>query len=360
MTATVAVIGGGYAGITLAKALDDIADVTLIEPRDAFVHNVAALRGVADEEWVERIFIPYGKLLSRGRVRRDRAVRVSATEVTLASGDTIEADYVVLATGSTVPYPANFETEDSTAVKAQLRATRDELAAASHVLLLGAGPVGIEFAGEIKAAWPEKGVTIVDPLPELVGGRFPEEFRQELRAQLDALGIRLVLGAHLSELPATRPGSTGAFEVATESGVGIEADIWFPCYGIAYNTGYLAEDLAVALQPSRQVAVTPELRVKGQETVFAIGDITDVPELKMARLAQKHAEVVAGNIRALITGEGEVSAYEIEEEDSIALPLGPAGGVSYASHMGVLGAEATAGIKSTFYVEHYLELLGQQ
>jgi NADPH-dependent 2,4-dienoyl-CoA reductase/sulfur reductase-like enzyme len=45
---TVAVIGGGYGGIHLAKALDDVARVVLIEPKDAFVHNVAALRALAD------------------------------------------------------------------------------------------------------------------------------------------------------------------------------------------------------------------------------------------------------------------------------------------------------------------------
>jgi NADH dehydrogenase FAD-containing subunit len=48
---TVAVIGGGYGGVTAAKALDDVADVTLIEPRDMFVHNVATLRAVVDPEW---------------------------------------------------------------------------------------------------------------------------------------------------------------------------------------------------------------------------------------------------------------------------------------------------------------------
>ena len=44
MTVTVVVAGGGYGGIVVARALDDVADVVLVEPRDAFVHNVAALR----------------------------------------------------------------------------------------------------------------------------------------------------------------------------------------------------------------------------------------------------------------------------------------------------------------------------
>src|SRR5690348_15738440 len=101
MTATVVVVGGGYGGVSVAKALDDVADVVLVEPRDAFTHTVAALRGLVDADWSERMFLPYDQLLERGRVVRDTATRVEGTSVTLGSGQTIEADYVVLATGST-------------------------------------------------------------------------------------------------------------------------------------------------------------------------------------------------------------------------------------------------------------------
>ena len=69
---TVAVIGGGYGGVNVAKALDEIADVVLVEPKDAFFHNIAALRGLVDPDWLPRIFIPYDGLLKRGRVVRDR------------------------------------------------------------------------------------------------------------------------------------------------------------------------------------------------------------------------------------------------------------------------------------------------
>ncbi|MCI0386091.1 hypothetical protein [Streptomyces sp. CNQ085] len=90
MTAAVAVIGAGYAGVTVARALDDIVDVVLVEPRDAFVHNLAVLRGVTDRDWTERIFIPYDRLLTRGRVCRDRAVEVSATAVRPTSGEVLD------------------------------------------------------------------------------------------------------------------------------------------------------------------------------------------------------------------------------------------------------------------------------
>ncbi|MEU9354679.1 FAD-dependent oxidoreductase [Streptomyces griseoloalbus] len=361
MTATVAVIGGGYGGVTVAKALDDVADVILIEPRDAFVHTMAALRGVTDRSWTDQLFIPYDTLLTHGRVRRDRAAEVTASAVGLASGDTVEADYIVLATGSNAPYPANIGTFDSRSGAAKLNATRAELERASRVLLLGAGPVGLEFAGEIKAAWPDKAVTVVEPRSRLLAnGAFPEQFHTELHAQLDQLGIELLLGTSLRELPSSIPGVAGEFTVTTDSGADLTADVWFACYGATVNSGFLGEDLSGALRADRRIAVTPELRVQGQETVFAVGDITAVPELKMARLAQKHAEVVAANIRTLVEGGSELTAYVTEDADSIVLPLGPRGGVSYVPGLGVLGAAGTADIKGTFFLDSYRELFNQK
>ena len=46
MNRTVVVIGGGYGGSLVAKALDSEADVTLIDPREAFVNAAASLRAL--------------------------------------------------------------------------------------------------------------------------------------------------------------------------------------------------------------------------------------------------------------------------------------------------------------------------
>ena len=83
---SVVVVGGGYAGLAVAKALDERTKVTLVEPRDAFVHNVAALRAAVDPTIAPKIFLPYDRLLAHGEVVRDRAVRVDGAEVELASG----------------------------------------------------------------------------------------------------------------------------------------------------------------------------------------------------------------------------------------------------------------------------------
>jgi NADH dehydrogenase FAD-containing subunit len=358
MTATVVVIGGGYGGIAVAKALDDVADVVLVEPRDAFVHNVAALRGLVDPEWTDRLFFRYDRLLDRGRVLRDRAVRVDAGSVTLGSGQRIEADYLVLATGSTYPFPAKIDIEDSAGAKAKIHAGRAELARADGVLLLGAGPVGLELAGEIKAAWPDKAVTIVDPADNILVGGLPDELRIELRRQLDALGVDLVLGAALAEDPPTAPGEFGTFTVGTDAGRKVTADIWFRCYGVVPVADYLAGGLVAARLPGGQVEVTAELRLPGQERVFAIGDVTAIPETKLARAAGEHAQVVATNIRTLIEGGGELASYQ-PAPPGISLPLGPTGGASYRSDVGVLGAEQTSRLKGAHLrIDAYVELLG--
>src|ERR1700675_4872396 len=103
---TVVGIGGGYGGVGVAKALDADVEVVLVEPKDAFVHNIGSLRALVEPEFLPKIFLPYDRLLTHGRVVRDRAVEVSPHRVVLASGDVISADYVVLASGSTYPFPA--------------------------------------------------------------------------------------------------------------------------------------------------------------------------------------------------------------------------------------------------------------
>jgi NADH dehydrogenase FAD-containing subunit len=81
---TVVVVGGGYGGIAVAKALDETSDVVLVEPKDAFMHNIAALRALVDPSWLPRIFLPYAGLLTNGRVVRDRAVVVDPHRVVTA------------------------------------------------------------------------------------------------------------------------------------------------------------------------------------------------------------------------------------------------------------------------------------
>ncbi len=320
----VVVIGGGYAGIHVAKPLDEVADVVLVEPKDAFEHNVAALRALADPSWLPRIFFPYDGLLASGRIVRDRAVQVEPGRVTLGSGGTLDADYIVLATGSTYPFPAKSGTVTTAGAHDKVRAAHTALAAAGRVLLTGAGPVGVELAGEIKAAWPDKHVTVLDVADDVMGARFRPDLKAEIRRQLGAIGVELLLSSRLRDDPPGDPGELRTFIVATESGREVTADIWFRCYGVSPVSDYLAGDLTSARRPDGFIEVTPQLQVAGQTRVFAVGDVSTADH-KHAGIASRQAQLVAGNIRALITGDGELAAWQ-PAPAAIIVPIGPEGG----------------------------------
>ena len=355
---TVVVIGGGYAGINTAKFLDDVADVVLVEPKDDFVHNVASLRALADPSWLPRIYLPYDRLLGNGRVIQGRAAKVEAGRVTLGSGEEIQADYIVLATGSGYPFPAKSDTDSTDAAHGKVRAAHAALAAAQRVLLVGAGPVGIELAGEIKAAWPGKHVTLLDAADDVLGARFRDDLKAELRRQLTAIGVELMLASPLRQAPPTAPGELRAFTVTTQSGTEISADLWFRCYGVSPVSDYLAGDLAGARRADGFIEVTPFLQVAGQDRVFAAGDVSTADH-KMAGLARRQAELVAGNIRALITGDGDLSSYQASPP-VIIVPIGPEGGSGQLPGSDDLAtAERVAEVKGReMMVGRYSELFG--
>ncbi|MER6343527.1 NAD(P)/FAD-dependent oxidoreductase [Streptomyces sp. NPDC001595] len=360
----VVVVGGGYGGAAVAKALDADAEVVLVEPKDAFEHAAGSLRALVRPDWAQNMFFRYDGLLERGTVVRDRVVSADPGGVRLAGGRRIEADYLILATGSAYPFPAKAGTDDTAEALARLRAAHGELAAAGRVLVAGAGPVGLELAGEIKSVWPGKDVVLVDPAPELLPG-FAPRLRADLLRQLGELGVEVRLGTALAEEPPGEPGHTEPFTVRTTTGDEISADLWFRAHGGRTNGDYLADGRLTRRTAAGRVHVTERLTVEGYDHVYALGDLTDLPEAKMAGYAMRHAEVVAANVRAQVRGERPGAVYRPSPVPSVLLPLGPERGVGQMpseerpDEPAVLPAEVVARYKGAdLFVGRFRELFG--
>jgi NADH dehydrogenase FAD-containing subunit len=355
---TVVVVGGGYGGTAVAKALDETANVVLVEPKESFMHNIAALRALVDPSWLPRIFLPYSGLLANGRVVRDRAASVQPGRVVTSSGEEIAADFVVLATGSSYPFPAKTDLVDTERVFEQFRATHRALSQAGRVLLLGAGPVGIELAGEIRAVWPEKSIVLLDARDEVLGGPFMPALRSELGRQLTEFNVDVLLGSPLREAPPTEPGALGAFTVATESGVEVTADLWFRCYGVVPNSDYLGKELSTARLADGYVEVGPTMQVAGQTTVFALGDLSTA-DAKMAGFAGRQAATVVANITALATGTSDLVDYQ-SMGTAIVVPIGPSGGAGqFPGQDEVVGREVVSDVKGRdMMVDRFAGLFG--
>jgi NADH dehydrogenase FAD-containing subunit len=355
---TVVVVGGGYGGVAVAKALDATSDVVLVEPKDAFMHNIAALRALVDPSWLPRIFLPYERLLTHGRVVRDRAVLVDPHRVVTASGEEIAADYVVLATGSRYPFPAKTDLVDTAKAHEQVRGAHRALSEADRVLLVGAGPVGIELAGEIRHVWPEKSIVLLDVADEVLGGPFKSELKAELRRQLAEFRVEVLLGSPMRQPPPTAPGELGTFTVTTEAGAEVTADIWFRCYGVVPNSDYLGDALAPARRSDGFIEVGPTLQVAGQTTVFALGDLSTA-DAKMAGFARLEAVTVADNINALAQGRSDLAAYE-PMGVAIVVPIGPTGGAGqFPGQDEIVGRETVSDVKGRdMMVDGFKEFFG--
>jgi pyruvate/2-oxoglutarate dehydrogenase complex dihydrolipoamide dehydrogenase (E3) component len=322
------------------------------------MHNVAALRALVDPSWLPRIFLPYSGLLTNGRVVRDRAVVVDPHRVVTASGDQIAADYVVLATGSRYPFPAKTDLVDTRHAQKQVRETHQALSWADRILLVGAGPVGIELAGEIRDAWPKKSIVLLDATDEILGGSYKPELKAELRRQLLEIRVELILGSPLRQPPATEPGDLGTFTVTTEAGTEVVADIWFRCYGVLPNSDYLGDELRAARRSDGFIEVDHTLRVAGQTTVFALGDISTA-DAKMAGFAGRQAATVAENITALTQGRSDLTNYE-SMGVAIAVTIGRTGGAGqFPGQDEVVGREIIAEAKGRdMMVDRFSELFG--
>jgi NADH dehydrogenase FAD-containing subunit len=118
----------------------------------------------------------------------------------------------------------------------------------------------------------------------------------------------------------------------------------------------------VTLDEAGRVRVDRYLRAQGHDNVFAIGDITDVEEPKTAYLAQKHAEVVAKNIRATFGGrKSSLKPYQPNPNPPMVVPVGPDDGVTQFPAAGglVVGRRATKLLKGRdLMVERYRKILG--
>jgi NADH dehydrogenase FAD-containing subunit len=323
----VIVVGGGYGGTAVAKELDKIINVTLIEKRERFFHNSGSLRAAVDARWLRKLFIPYDHLLKNGRIINGRIMEANPKDVVLENGQRLKFDYLVLATGSNYPFPAKMASDKVAEAETAVRLVNERVAQAKSILMIGAGPVGIELAGEIASLYPGKPVTLIDPGERLLPA-FNPNLGELLFAGLTQLGVKVLFGERLVKMPTATNATASEQPIMqtylTEKGTQIEADIHFICFGLQLNTQYL--QLGNILDERKQVKVNSYLQVSGYENIFAVGDIVDTGEAKLITTADAHAKIVASNIRRLAVNDHNLLEHHQKSVATVVVPLGTNGG----------------------------------
>lgn len=292
----VVVLGAGFAGLAACDALSGAAaDVVLVDRHtyntfQPLLYQVAtAGLNPGDIAYPIRSFTRQHPNVTF-RLATVTSIDVASAKVALDDGDSVDYDVLVLATGAATSYfgvpgaaeraRAIYTMEDAIGVRDQVTLALERAAVhgAPHgeltTVIVGGGPTGVEMAGtmaelrdvELRTTYPslersQVRIVLVEQRDALLGA-FDGRLGDYARAQLAARGVEVRLGAGVREITA----SSVVFSSGEELACGLV--IWAAGVG----PGQLTEALPFPLERGR-IVVEPDLRVKGHDRIFAIGDV---------------------------------------------------------------------------------------
>uniref|UniRef100_A0A3P9H3V6 Ferroptosis suppressor protein 1 n=1 Tax=Oryzias latipes TaxID=8090 RepID=A0A3P9H3V6_ORYLA len=252
----VVVVGGGFAGIAAARQLKSRGvPFTLIDMKEAFHHNLAALRASV-QPFAQRTFIPFAKTFGSSFVQgRVEHVDPEQQAVFLQGGREIQYSHLILCTGTSGTFPGKVNAVSSLEASVQkYEELVEQIQAADSVLVIGGGSTGVEMAAEIKTEYQEKKVVLINSRIGLADPVMMPSIRQQVKEVLLEKGVELLLA------------DSGALRV------------------------------------------NQYLQVHGFSNIFAVGDCSDTQKPKTAYLAGLQAAVAVTNILNSLRG-AELKVY---------------------------------------------------
>ncbi|XP_043838017.1 ferroptosis suppressor protein 1 [Dromiciops gliroides] len=296
----VVIIGGGFGGIAAASQLQSWGvPYTLVDMRDSFHHNVGALRASVESGFAKKTFISYAKTFKEC-FRQDLVVGLDLEkqQVLLQGGEVLSYSHLILATGSSGPFPGKFTQISNlqSAIEAYEVMVK-QVQSSQHVVVVGGGAAGVEMAAELKTEYPEKKVTLIHSKVPLADPELLPCVRQEVKEILLRKGVELLLNervSNLEELPLNE--YHDSICLRTNKGTEVVANLVIVCSGIKINCSAYSGALGDKMASNGALMVNDHLQVQGFSNIYAIGDCADVKEPKMAYHAGLHANVVVTNI----------------------------------------------------------------
>lgn len=334
----VVVIGAGFGGLSTVKSLKNAdVDITLVDRRNHHLFVPLLYQVATAQLSADTIAQPIRSILKKQKnvkVKFDEAtdIDIDGKSVSLASGEAVSYDFLVIAVGAADSYfghdewakyaPGLKSLEDAERIRQQFllafeHAEKETDPAKRKALLtfviVGGGPTGVEMAGamaeirnhtlreEYQNFDPrEARVILLEGLPRI----FPM-FKQKLSAQaqkdLENLGVEVRTGSLVTNID--------------ESGVVVGEDDRIETSTIVWAAGIQAASLTpslkdiITLDRSGRVPVSREMTVPGHPEIFVIGDasIAKSPDGKplgaVAPVAIQGGEHVAGNIHRSLRNE---------------------------------------------------------
>lgn len=294
----VVVIGGGFAGLNVIRPLKKASfDILLIDKKNHHLFQPLLYQVASAALSPADIATPLREVFSRQKntsviMGTVKEIHKEKKQITLANGDHISYDYLVVATGARHSYFGNDQWEliapglktisDALQIREKIllsfeKAERIESSAEVEkyltFVIIGAGPTGVEMAGAIaeiahktlfknfRRIRPEKSkIYLVEAAPRVLPP-FPEKLSLKAQESLEKMGVHIMMGKSVSQV--------------TQEGVQV-GDTFIEAKNIIWAAGNqaasLLKTLNVPLDRQGRVLVERDLSLPNYPEIFVIGD----------------------------------------------------------------------------------------
>ncbi len=332
----VVIVGGGFGGIHAAQGLakSDL-DITLIDRKNFYTFQPLLYQVALAVLSPGDIAQPIRSILREHKnidVLMDEVVQIDTQlqRVKLKGGPLIEYDYLILATGSTHSYfghnewaalaPGLKTIEDATEIRRRVLlafelAERQMLETGTHPALnfvvIGGGPTGVELAGaisDIARLYMPKDFRHINPSSAQVLilegshkilGSYPEDLQASAIRQLNALGVQVRTGAHVTDI---QPG----YVMIGDERIDAVVTLW----AAGVQASPLGKLLGAETDHRGCVIVDQHLNPSGHPEIFVCGDLAHVeqdgkPVPGVAQPAMQMGDYAAKRIMQLTRGQAD-------------------------------------------------------
>jgi NADH:ubiquinone reductase (H+-translocating) len=302
------VIGGGFAGLSALQALKhSAANVTIVDKNicstfQPLLYQVATA-GLTSADVAYPLWAASSRNGARFRKGELASLDLVHRTATLAAGEELGFDYLIIATGVSAAY---FGVAGAAEYGMTLYTRRDAVALRNWLLdaleqrnegqadqeldvtIVGGGATGVELAGTLAelrnialpAAFPQIDrsafkVRLIEQGPALLAP-YRESLRNYARQQLLSRGVDVLLNTAIKEVRAD--------SVLLADGTAHRSDVTVWAAGVAASDAPWTSGLPHGR--GGRIEVGPDLRVVGHDQVFAAGDVCLNDEDPLAQLAQ--------------------------------------------------------------------------
>lgn len=320
----VVILGAGFGGLTAAKALDRVADVTLVDRHNfqtflPLLYQVSTA-GLAADHIAHPIRSALRKTKIKFRMGSPLTIDQDNKSIKLDSSEVLDFDYLIVALGSsTNDFGIPGVSENSLGMKSVSEALdirssilrrfedicRFEDDSKLSITVVGGGPTGVEMAGAI--AELKKGplrsdqakaadnirINLVEAGPRLLPS-FSEKLSARTQRDLEKLGVRVLNNTSVKEVKPRE------IILGNRSKLPSEVTIW----AAGVTGGPVMKKLGLPTAKGR-ITVEPTMQVANYPHIFAIGDIAGAKDESgrffpmVAPVAMQQARFVAKQITRL-------------------------------------------------------------